>query len=296
LFRGAFGSNEISRLATMSVASFGGFTVTNTLTIGVPTATEVPLASVIASSVLAGLPPANAVDGDLNSYWASAAPSSNQWLQVTFPRPVAVSRFQLIAPAGYGPKSVQLFFNGLISYSNTMSSSGVWDVIVSPPLYATNAYLYVYNSYYSWALVSELNFFETTPPGTFADWQLQNFSAAQLTNSAFSSPAADPDHDGVFNLVEYATISNPMVSDATNAAINASLLSPGQFSLRFRERNDMESVTRQFQTTSTLINNWMGVTPVSVNPLGNFGEASIHQAVFTIATNSSFYRIGYRFK
>jgi hypothetical protein len=272
--------------------------VTNTLTIGVPTATEVSIASVTTSSVLGGFPPANAVDGDPNSYWASATPASNQWLFVTFPRPIAVSRFQEIAPASYGPKSVQLFFNGATSYSNTMSSSGVWDVTVSPPLYATNAYLYIYNSYYAdFALVSELNFFETAPPGTFADWQLQSFSAPQVTNNLFSSTTADPDGDGVRNLVEFACGGNPLSADATNAAVSASMVPANQFAFYFRERAGLVDITRQFQTSFDLVN-WTSAAPASVSIIQSFGSVSLYQALFGIpaGTNGCYYRLGYDLK
>jgi len=52
----------------------------------------------------------------------------------------------------------------------------------------------------------------------WAQWQLQNFTAAQLTNPAVSGLTADPDGDGAVNLVEYALYRLPFVSDNTNAA------------------------------------------------------------------------------
>jgi surface-anchored protein len=46
--------------------------------------------------------------------------------------------------------------------------------------------------------------------GPFAQWQAGHFSGAQLANPAISGPEADPDHDGMKNLVEYAFGYDPM--------------------------------------------------------------------------------------
>jgi hypothetical protein len=41
-------------------------------------------------------------------------------------------------------------------------------------------------------------------PQSFASWQALKFTSSELANSAISGPNADPDHDGVSNLMEYA--------------------------------------------------------------------------------------------
>jgi surface-anchored protein len=46
--------------------------------------------------------------------------------------------------------------------------------------------------------------------GPFALWQASHFSGAELLNPAISNPNADPDHDGMKNLVEYAFGYDPM--------------------------------------------------------------------------------------
>jgi surface-anchored protein len=40
--------------------------------------------------------------------------------------------------------------------------------------------------------------------GSFAHWQAENFTAAQLDDPGICGPDADPDHDGMKNLVEFA--------------------------------------------------------------------------------------------
>ncbi len=52
------------------------------------------------------------------------------------------------------------------------------------------------------------------PPGqTFAAWQTGVFTPAQLADPNISGPGADPDGDGVINLLEYAFNLNPLLAD-----------------------------------------------------------------------------------
>lgn len=45
-------------------------------------------------------------------------------------------------------------------------------------------------------------------------WQSEKFSAAELADLTSTGPLADPDHDGVRNIIEYATAMSPTASDA----------------------------------------------------------------------------------
>jgi CotH kinase protein/Chitobiase/beta-hexosaminidase C-terminal domain/Lamin Tail Domain len=49
---------------------------------------------------------------------------------------------------------------------------------------------------------------------TFANWQIQWFTPAELGNAAISGPNADADLDGLWNLLEYAMGLNPLSSDS----------------------------------------------------------------------------------
>ena len=51
------------------------------------------------------------------------------------------------------------------------------------------------------------------------DWLLSNFTAEQLTNTAISGMGADPDGDGLPNLVEYALDRNPLIPDSAAASV-----------------------------------------------------------------------------
>ena len=60
---------------------------------------------------------------------------------------------------------------------------------------------------------SNTNYASTRTP--WAQWLLSKFTAQQLTNAAVSGPAADPDRDGLPNMVEYALNREPLSPDGT---------------------------------------------------------------------------------
>jgi F5/8 type C domain len=268
------------------------------------------IASITASSDQSNYPPTNAVDNNLSTFWVSSGtnagdgptPAHPEWLKVNFPRQCAVSEFQVVPRTlngGYGPANLQLWLNGTPATTNTMTSSGTLDVKFSPSCDATNAELYITGAYDRGdtnsprnVQVVELNFFERAQPGTFADWQLHHFTEAQLTNAVIGSANADPDGDGVPNLLEFAVGGNPLVSDATNAVASASQISAGQFAIRFQERDSLGDVQRQFEASPDLLQ-WLTATPLQINVLSNLGSVSIKQAVFPIHPGTTFYRISY---
>jgi hypothetical protein len=59
----------------------------------------------------------------------------------------------------------------------------------------------------------------TLEPLSFEDWQAANFSADEMEEPEISGPEADPDHDGVVNLLEYAFGTDPEVPQRTAAAV-----------------------------------------------------------------------------
>ena len=228
--------------------------------------------------------------------------SHPEWLLVSFPRLSAVSEFQ-VAPrtqnGGYGPKALAVLLNGGVVYTGTMAPTNTLDVVLTPPVYATNAELLITSSYdpayptnsrnvqvVGWSL------FERAQPGTFGDWRLQHFTAAQLTNSAVSDANADPDGDGVPNLLEFAVGGNPLTPDPTNATVQGLRSTTGQFVFQFKERNPLGDVTRQFQSSGDLLN-WTNAAPILVNPLQNLGTTIIYQAQFPLRPAVSFYRLQY---
>ncbi len=271
---------------------------------------ELSIGSITGSSFQPGYLPTNAADDNLSTFWVSygtnagqgPTPTHPEWLKVNFLRQCAVSEFQVVPRTmngGYGPANVQLWLNGAAIATNTMSATATLDRKFSPPVYATNAELYITGSYDRGdtnsprnVQIEELNFFERAQPGTFGDWQLHNFTDAELTNTVFGTANADPDGDGVPNLLEFVVNGNPFVADATNAAVKGQLLSPGQFSLQFQERSALGDVIRQFQSSGDLCN-WTNTTPASINLLQSQGSVSIYQAVFPLPNSAQFFRLSY---
>lgn len=275
------------------------------------------IASVTASSYQSSAnPPTNAVDNNSSTFWVSLYGPTNhaEWLMVNFPRTVAVSEFQVAprtANTGYGPTAIQMFGNvnttipaagipvsGTNFWSGPMAAQSTLDVKLASPLYLTNAVMAITGAYDNGNTTSprnvqvvELNFFERALPGTFADWQLNNFTDAQLTNSAVGIAGADPDGDGVPNLLEFAAGGNPLAADATNALVGGLNLS-NQFAFQFQERNVLGNVARQFQAAGDLLS-WTNIAPASVMPLQNLGGATIYLALFPRQLAPQFFRIRY---
>ena len=277
---------------------------------------ELALASITASSSQAGYPPTNAADNSSSTFWVSLYGPTNhaEWLMVNFSRPVALSEFQVAprtANAGYGPTAIQVYGNvtaaipasgipntGANFWSGPVAALSVLDVKLSPFVYVTNAVVAMTGAYDNGNIsaprnvqVVELNFFERAQPGTFADWQLQNFTDTQLTNSAIGTASADPDGDGVPNLLEFATGGSPFIADATNAVVKGAL-SSGQFVFQFQERNATGNVAHEFQGSGDLLN-WTNMTPTAVNVLQNFGGSRLYQAAFPVQIAPQFFRIRY---
>lgn len=300
--------------ATLTFPAAGGVAEISTL-VPPPPANSLPpyelsIAAITGSSYQSSYPPTNAVDNNLSTYWVSygtnagqgPAPGHPEWLRASFPRQCAVSEFQVVPRTdngGYGPANVQLWLNGSPVTTNTMTATGTLDQKFSPPLYATNAELYITGSYDRGSTnsprnvqVVELDFFERAQPGTFADWLLQRFTDSQLANPLITAANADPDGDGVPNLLEFADGGNPLVPDATNAFVFGSPISTNQFAIQFQERNSLGNVVRQFQNSPDLLN-WSNAAPVSVTPLRNQGQTTIYRAVFPVQRSAQFFRLTY---
>jgi hypothetical protein len=278
---------------------------------------ELAIGTVTASSSQAGYPPIYAADNNSSTFWVSLYGPTNhaEWLLVNFTRPVAISEFYETprnANSGYGPSTFEMFCNltnaipasgiptsGSNFWSGTGNALTTLDVKLSRPVYATNAAIIITGAYDNGSTsnprnvqLTELNFFERAQPGTFADWQLQNFTDTQLTNAAIGIASADPDGDGVPNLLEFAVGGNPWFADATNAVVTGRLLGGNQLAFQFQERNALGNVARQFQGSGDLLN-WTNTSPVSVNVLQNFGGSSLYQATFPVQLTPQFFRIRY---
>jgi hypothetical protein len=64
-----------------------------------------------------------------------------------------------------------------------------------------------------------LTYFYRRELRTYAEWRAENFSEADAANDAVSGPTADPDLDGVANLLEYTLAMSPLASDTTGLPV-----------------------------------------------------------------------------
>lgn len=280
---------------------------------------SLPVSTIFDSSEQGGYPATNAVDGTFVDYWVSYGTAAGQeptttspeWLFVEFPRQIAISEFLVYPRAGYGPDNIQLIINsqlapgmptngtetngiptnGTTIYTGTMANTAApLDVVLSKPAYATNAQLYITSSYSTENVqVVQLVFNERSAPGSYGDWELREFTAAQLNNAALTSPYADPDGDGVLNLQEFAVGGNPLVKDATNALMKAFILPGNQVGVQYQVTNNLGDVSLQFEASPDLIT-WTNVTPTEINVVTNRGTISIEEAVFPQQPPLKFYR------
>jgi hypothetical protein len=272
-------------------------------------------AAVTASSWQTNYPPSNAVDTVLSDYWVSIYGPTNhaEWLKVVFPRPVAISEIQIYPRTdngGYGPKGVQMVLNvtnvipadgiptsGSNVYQGTMAPTSMLDVSLAPPVPATNAVLVITSSYDRGAStssrnvqVNELIFFERAQPGTYGDWALNEFTDAQLADSAVGAPLADPDKDGMPNVTEFAMGGDPLLADSSTLALQVLDSPPGAFAFSFHERKNLGDVQCQFESSSNLVN-WAEVVPSNLTILSNLPSVYVRSAVFPVQDAAAYFRL-----
>ncbi|MDQ6912599.1 MAG: autotransporter-associated beta strand repeat-containing protein [Verrucomicrobiota bacterium] len=99
-----------------------------------------------------------------------------------------------------------------------------------------------------------------SPPATFTDWQNSHFTPQQLNDPSISGANADPDHDGLSNLLEYAFNTDPQNAGSANrpvAAIDASY-----FSIIYTKVLGASGLVYDVEQSTTL-GQWASVTPAN---------------------------------
>jgi hypothetical protein len=113
-------------------------------------------------------------------------------------------------------------------------------------------------------------------PITFAEWQPGFFSPAEISDPNIAGPSADPDADGLPNVMEFASGANPRVSDGQNV-IGVSLENEGNagpfLTLRYRRRAGVQGLQFHGDTAATP-DAWILDGAISVGSPVNNGDGT----------------------
>jgi F5/8 type C domain len=265
-----------------------------------------PVSGVTASSSQSGYPPTRVIDNDANTFWVSSGTAQGQgptvahpeWLRFNFSRNVNVSGVSITPRIGYGPKAIEVFVGTNSVYSTVMNNAPLV-VSFDSPVQGTNAQLLITSSFDPSfpnnsrnVQVVEVAFLERAAPGSFADWSIQHFTDEQLANPSVGGIHGDADGDGIPNMLEFVTGSDPLAADASLPAIQPVGIVGGAYRFRFRERPNLGGVTRQFQSSADL-NSWGQVTPLSVSVVANLGSNWLFEASFPLTNSMRYFRVSY---
>jgi hypothetical protein len=190
--------------------------------------------------------------------------------------------------------------SGTNIYQGNMPPTSMLDVQLPEPVIATNAVLVITSGYDRGSTtnprntqVDELVFYERALPGTFGDWVLHHFNAAQLADVTISGPFGDPDADGAPNLLEFATGGDPLAPDAALGKLQVVASSASSFTFHYHERKNLGDVQRFFEASADF-QSWSPTSPSSIVHVSDLGDTWLNQAAFPIGGASRmFFRIRY---
>ena len=104
-------------------------------------------------------------------------------------------------------------------------------------------------------------------------WKDKNFTVSEQLNSAVSGDLADPNHNGIPNLLEYAMDGDPKGTSTTRPTVSNG---PGYVSINYRRSNSASDVTITVQESLNMVN-WTTAL-VSEEILSDDGNAQMVKA------------------
>ena len=129
----------------------------------------------------------------------------------------------------------------------------------------------------------------------FRAWLSQFFDSQALEDLSLTGPSADPDHDGIRNLAEYAFGQNPSVA---NKSANIQLREEGgtTVSIAYNRARELNDLLVTYEGSSGL-GDWvpLAVLAITVDPIDASSESVDIDLVWPFQTpNSKFVRVGFR--
>jgi RHS repeat-associated protein len=146
--------------------------------------------------------------------------------------------------------------------------------------------------------VFHLNILPLTP---YETWRRAQFNETEVANEAVSSPSADPDKDGMSNLLEYVLTAPPKVPGGKfdpSLTINAGRpvyaftrnLNATDVTLRVEASDSLANASWTPIATKTGANAWSSISGVTVSD-GNTGPVTVTDVVPTMQSNRRFLRL-----
>jgi hypothetical protein len=117
----------------------------------------------------------------------------------------------------------------------------------------------------------------------FDAWRFANFSASELNDPSISGPNADPDHDQLPNLIEYALGLDPHVSNTSPVTTS---LSSGYLTISATKNSSASDITWQAEVSNDL-QNW---SPANITLENQFQFQASDPAPMT-SSNKRFIRL-----
>ncbi len=195
-----------------------------------------------------------------------AAPTAGAWAEATLDSPVALTAGTTYvvsysvasgqAYQAYNPATQVSVVSGPLS---TLSDGkiGVYTVS-SSGAFPTSTYQ---NSNY----YADVRFVVPDPLTPYQTWQEDHFTEAQIANSSFSGMTADPDGDGLVNMLEYALDLDPLAAASTAATTVGTESGTGRLTLTFRRARPASELTYIVECSSDMVT-WRTLV---TNPLGD---------------------------